>query len=493
MKTLHARTLLMASLLIGACLSALAADYRGVEVGQRTDFLPPEFDEVARGTYEARFGKEVMQVFSAGALVQGFKVIPLAPMTLAEALAAHSPDADEYALRMLVNFNGVFLALADSPNHIAYFAQSVRADSIVRAIGYYDDQTALTTFAAPLNSDDAAELIAAARSSSRDAKDERPEITSPLSQASYLVDEAVEASRAQAENAVRELRAYSRLCTGTPSCDALRRQRGAQVQTATARFLVNLMRAENAYQANANLVGERPSALIELQELSDDLVKKVRQTDYVGFAYPIYAADIPRNMRDFIKGLILSLQGEKLRTQAFFICTFGYVNGFGPFNAAGLLRGSMKMKAHLNLRFFNNVSNPALKAKMPDERKLKRTLENARKKLIRLAGELASGRRVITGIGPYLIPGIIIRNTVGKARDNHYKGLSVDMSRCSHCMRCVRECPTGSIRYEDGVFSVLPTCVACMRCYNFCPRAAVLSSGVYADPEVYQRYRGPVS
>lgn len=276
MKISAASTLLMASLLLAACLSASAADYRGVEVGQRADYLPPEFDEVSRGTYEARFGKELMQVFSAGALVQGFKVIPLAPMTLAEAIAAHSPAANEPDLRMLVNFNGVSLALADVNNRIAYFTQSVNPDSVVRAIGYYDDQTALTTFSAPLSSSDAAELIAAARRSSQTPKDERPEITSPLRQASYLVNEAVEASRLQAASAVRQLRAYKRLCTGTPACDALRQQRATQLVTATAHFLTNLMRAENTYQANANLVGERPSALIGLEELSDDLVHQVR-------------------------------------------------------------------------------------------------------------------------------------------------------------------------------------------------------------------------
>ena len=250
--------------------------------------------------------------------------------------------------------------------------------------------------------------------------------------------------------------------------------------------------ASMQFCAAAKALGHEAEAVsVDRLELSDNLIIKVRQAEYIGFAYPIYAADVPRNMREFIQNLTASLSGEKLRAQAFFICTFGYINGFGPFNASALLQGSMKMKAHLNLRFFNNVSNPVMKVRMPDKEKLNRTLTCAQSKLVRLADKLASGKRVITGIGPYLIPGIIIRNTLGKARDKNYKSLSVDMSRCSLCMRCVRECPTGSFRYDDGAFNVLPTCAACMRCYNFCPKAAVISSGVYADPVVYQRYRGP--
>ncbi|HYG98084.1 MAG TPA: hypothetical protein VD837_03065 [Terriglobales bacterium] len=273
---LHA--LLLMLLLVGTCLQSAAADYRGVEVGQRADYLPPEFDEVARGEYEARFDNELLQVFSSGALVQGFKVIPLAPMTLAEALAAHSPDLGTNDLRLLLNFNGVFLALGDARNRVAYFAQSVRPESIVRAIGYYNDQTAAMTFTAAVSSPEAEELIAAARASSANALNERPEITDPLRQASFVVTQATEASRTEAERALAQLRTYKRLCTGTPECEARRREQGFEVVTAASRFLVYLMRAERAYQANANLIGEKPLELTELQQLSDDIVQQVRSS-----------------------------------------------------------------------------------------------------------------------------------------------------------------------------------------------------------------------
>lgn len=278
MKPVHVWSLMMVSLLLTACLLAPAAEYHGVEVGQRADYLPPEFDEVARGEYRARFDNEMMQVFSSGALVQGFKVVPLAPMTLAEALAAHSPGAGTSDLRLLLNFNGVVLALADANSRIAYFTSSVQPESVVRAVGYYDGQTALTTFAAEVPARQAEDLIAAARRSAADAVNHRPQIGDPLRQASFVVNEATEASRAQAQIALTQLRRYKRLCTGTPACEARRRAQGFDVITAASRFLVNLMRAERAYQANASLMGERPSELTDLQALSDDLVQQVRST-----------------------------------------------------------------------------------------------------------------------------------------------------------------------------------------------------------------------
>lgn len=270
--------LLVGGLLLGAWLPLCAAEYHGVQVGQRADYLPPEFNEVGRGEYDARFDNELLQVFSAGALVQGFKVVPLAPMTLAEALAAHSPGADSKDLRLLLNFNGVFLALADATNRIAYFVHSVQPQSIVRAIGYYNDQTALMIFAAPVPSSEAEELIAAARKSSATAVNNRPEITDPILQARFVVDQATDASRAEAQRTLVQLRRYRRLCNGTFACESKRREQAFEVVTAASRFLANLMRAERAFQANATLVGQRPSELTELQELSDELLQQVRSS-----------------------------------------------------------------------------------------------------------------------------------------------------------------------------------------------------------------------
>lgn len=271
-------SMLVLALLAFALPEAAAAEYHGVQVGQRADYLPPEFDEVVRGEYQARFGNELLQVFSAGGIVQGFKVVPLAPMTLAEAIASHSPQASSDDLRFLQNFNRDILALADASNRIAYFTESARPDSIVHAVGYYNDQTALMTFAAPVPARQANELVAAARRSSGNEIDRRPGITDPLLQASFIVDQATQVSRADAQRALLQLRHYTQLCTGTPTCDTVKREQGFKVITAAARFLTNLMRAENAYQANANLIGERPAQLTQLQELSDDLIRQVRST-----------------------------------------------------------------------------------------------------------------------------------------------------------------------------------------------------------------------
>ncbi len=244
-------------------------------------------------------------------------------------------------------------------------------------------------------------------------------------------------------------------------------------------------------QAEAGGHAAEAVSIDRLDPTDPALLERARGADYVGFAYPIYAAGMPRIMREFILGFGRRLREERVRKPAVFLCTFAYVNGFGPFCAAGLLRGSgLTMAAHLNLRLCNNVSTPAMKAGKLSAKAMRKRFDRARGQISALVPRLASGRRWITGVGPYLAAGVIIRSTLGKKAEKNYQQISVEMDRCSRCMRCVRECPTQSFRFENGVFSVLPGCTACLRCYNFCPQYAV-RIGEYADPAVCPRYRGP--
>lgn len=97
-----------------------------------------------------------------------------------------------------------------------------------------------------------------------------------------------------------------------------------------------------------------------------------------------------------------------------------------------------------------------------------------------------------SGIGPYLIPGILIRRFLSQGIAQNYRSFSVNMETCRKCMKCVKECPTQSIQYSpDQGFTFMPGCTACMRCYNFCPVYAIQMDGIDADPRIYFRYRGP--
>lgn len=53
------------------------------------------------------------------------------------------------------------------------------------------------------------------------------------------------------------------------------------------------------------------------------------------------------------------------------------------------------------------------------------------------------------------------------------KGFAVDESKCLHCSKCVKNCPTKNIRVENGKFIFGSDCLGCMRCAFNCPADAI--------------------
>jgi ferredoxin len=45
---------------------------------------------------------------------------------------------------------------------------------------------------------------------------------------------------------------------------------------------------------------------------------------------------------------------------------------------------------------------------------------------------------------------------------------------CRFCQRCVRVCPSGALRYQDGVWSLdLRLCLFCQDCAAVCPNQLI--------------------
>ncbi len=226
------------------------------------------------------------------------------------------------------------------------------------------------------------------------------------------------------------------------------------------------------------------------KEALTDLLK---QSTYIGLAHPIYGADVPPIMKDFIYLLSNILRAEKSPAKpTYIINTFGYINAFGPFAAKKLLDNEcFNLKAYSNIKLCNNVSTNSHKTPPITEEKLNIRKQAAVAELRKLVQDIQSGKRHIRGIGFYLLPGIIIRKVSNQSVKSHYKVLSVQTNTCTKCMLCVQRCPTQSILYVDGQFVFSDKCTACMRCYNFCPTASVLIDGIFTDPQDYFRYKGP--
>ena len=194
--------------------------------------------------------------------------------------------------------------------------------------------------------------------------------------------------------------------------------------------------------------------------------------DCIGFAYPVYAADIPRSMFGAIRGFAEAASARPdVAKNLFIINTFAYVNALGIFGARKLFRGTpFRVRSLLNVKMINSA--PRKKAKDltgPDEARKR----NAQRQLAAFLKRMEHGKNRVEGVGPQLLGGKLVRALLRRPIQNNYRRMRVDPQVCTGCMLCVRECPTHSIRYENPAFTFADTCEACMRCYHHCPVRAI--------------------
>lgn len=223
---------------------------------------------------------------------------------------------------------------------------------------------------------------------------------------------------------------------------------------------------------------------VRVHSLEEGLPPGLEACDRIVLAHPIYGANLPGLVVDAVRG-----PGFPAGPPLDILATFGYVNALGYFRERRAL--GLPIHSYYNLRMFNDVTTPSVPGKV-----LPTGIRAARRPAIEasldaIAGSMARGERKVEGIGPYLIPGLVIgRLGRGRLRDC-WKGLSVDPGRCTRCLRCAVSCPSASIEVSGDGFRFLDTCTACMRCYNSCPVQAILIDGKYADPSAFPRYHGP--
>lgn len=264
------RSLAAVALLLALAVPVRAQSYRGVEMGQQDSRLPPQFDQVKWGEYDAQLGNDLMQVFVSGALVTGLRVTPRAPITLAEAVARHGSIPNIPSMLLLFDPLGQARGVVDPAQKIAYLTPSIDTDASVSEVDYFDQSTAVLLWLQSAPPGFLQELAEAANHVSVEALDARPQINSASGKAQFLANQATTEARARAKQAVELLKGYEQSCGHAPNCKNELRQ----LQQATEQLQGAVNRAEHVYQAN--YVGSSRQALDELEELSNKIAAAVR-------------------------------------------------------------------------------------------------------------------------------------------------------------------------------------------------------------------------
>lgn len=207
-----------------------------------------------------------------------------------------------------------------------------------------------------------------------------------------------------------------------------------------------------------------------------DILRREDMIDAIGFAQPVYAADIPRVMRRAVTAFLRAAEAyPALPTKVFFLNTYAYVNGSGYPEAKKLFaRSPFQIGAYVNVKMPNSAvgrhPDACPKAAVPG----KALADEAFAKLQRLIGSMESGERFIDGLGPQVIAGKLVRRLLRKPIRDTYRRFRVDDARCTLCMRCVDTCPVRAVAYAEGQgFTFSAACEACMRCVHGCPTRAI--------------------
>ncbi len=254
------------------------SSYRGISVGQRGDFLPPQFSEVKTGEFAAQLGNDRIVAEVNGALVTDFRVIPLIPLTLAEAVARHGSIPNIPRMLTILDGYGESQGIADPILRIAYITSTLSPDSVISYVGYYGTPQALMTWLGNPPSGLLTVLELAAKNVSLQEVNERPRVGSPEAAAQYMVTQAIKAAQTQGQDAWALVKEYAQSCSNTPECVEARRKQLDEIRRAGDKYHALLVRAEDSYEANAALLnGLRPAELDRQEQLWKELIPKVRE------------------------------------------------------------------------------------------------------------------------------------------------------------------------------------------------------------------------
>ena len=224
---------------------------------------------------------------------------------------------------------------------------------------------------------------------------------------------------------------------------------------------------------NTRLVASAASAELESRGYSCSLeeIKKgstgkdIADDTTVGIAFPVYGLSLPGMVRNFIKSLPVSRDGES------FIIANAHTNTGNSVRQARKLLKARGYKLLGSTETFTPSSSIITEETEPesiaDEMRKKAVLTAGEfaDKLIKGKAEIAEGRcggkeKMVSMLFRAAMPGAVL------------KKVEVTES-CTGCGTCESICPAGNIKITDGRPVWGKNCEVCMRCINLCPAGAI--------------------
>lgn len=206
-----------------------------------------------------------------------------------------------------------------------------------------------------------------------------------------------------------------------------------------------------------------PVRLIRIEDAAPGLTPAAG--GLLGLAYPIHALNAPSPVFDFIA----KLPPESGRRTFILKCP---ADPFFDGGSSHLVIRALRARGGEVFHESMVVMPSNVFVRYPD-RFIRRLLVAAENRLEKIAGEIAGGVSRLEKPGPFRR--FLTRYLSWLERKGgKYFGRDLKVSSaCDLCGLCVRRCPTGNIRQEEGKIVFSDRCIICMRCLYICPRVAI--------------------
>lgn len=234
---------------------------------------------------------------------------------------------------------------------------------------------------------------------------------------------------------------------------------------------------------------EKANHQVELSEI-DLKLKTFEETDLIGFCFPVYAFDIPRICRKYLK----SIRKFKTRQKVFILITAGNSeeSGFSITNCSKILK-----KKNCDLIYSDVVEMPpnwTTAMNPPNKEECLATINQGVVKADDIANNILNEIRhahkfnVPNSYGKFgLYKEYLLFKYLGIY--NLWRSFKTYDS-CNGCQLCVNTCPTKSIEIINKKPKWKSSCEQCMRCVNICPKESIYQT-FGGDTKGKNRYLEP--
>lgn len=214
----------------------------------------------------------------------------------------------------------------------------------------------------------------------------------------------------------------------------------------------------------------------EYKNYIEEIAQGIKNDEYIGFVFPVYAWGAPEIVTDFAKKLKKSLgnankfgdaaDNPEGKTFTFALATCGEEAGYTLKNFSKII----PLKSSYSLVMPNNY---VVGSDLEDEGTVLSVLRNAKEEVKRMAEELIAKKevcRVHEGSAAGLKSGLVNFgfNKFARSTKSFYT-----TDACTGCGLCAKNCPTHTITMENNRPVWGSQCYQCLKCINRCPAAAI--------------------